>query len=159
MECGRVIYCLYWRQTRTNLKGTLAVRCRVSPYQRSDSKSTIEVVRNPSSKLALEPRMQSAHSMTARECATGMVLLPSLNKPTGAPDRCCSGVRNAGASHFPDVCPNWTLAMPSAQKLDTRHKALTPNLDAPASVLSPKSALDRRSRVGSFSWEGLRHGG
>jgi hypothetical protein len=33
--------------------------------------------------------------------------------------------------HFtaPRRLPNWTLAMPSAQKLDTHHKALTLNLD------------------------------
>jgi hypothetical protein len=43
--------------------------------------------------------------------------------------RAASCIRYQGRFTPPRGFPNWTLAMPSAQKLDTHHKALTLNLD------------------------------
>jgi hypothetical protein len=62
--------------------------------------------------------------------------------------------------HFtaPRRLPNWTLAMPSAQKLDAHHKALTLNLDT-STFGSPKSAPDRKSRVVPSRGRNLWHGG
>jgi hypothetical protein len=40
--------------------------------------------------------------------------------------------------------------MPSPEKIDTHHKALTLNLDPAPLVLSLKSAPDKKSRAGSL---------
>jgi hypothetical protein len=52
---------------------------------------------------------------------TLMVIIPVLDSYAEAGVRCTRSGR-----------PDWSLAMPSAQELDTHHKALTLNLDASA---------------------------